>query len=186
MYLGLDLGTSGIKAVLLDNQGALIDQASEALTVATPQPNWSEQNPEDWWQATLSVVAQLKQAGHELQQVQALGLSGQMHGATLLDKNGTVIRPCILWNDGRSFPQCQTLMAAHPELMERSGNLAMPGFTAPKIQWVRENEPENFSRIAKVLLPKDYHAVPTNRSVFQRLLRCGWDFVAESRHPSMG
>lgn len=156
MYLGLDLGTSGIKGVLLDHQGALIDQASAALTVATPQPNWSEQNPEDWWQATISVLMQLKQAGHELQQVQALGLSGQMHGATLLDQKGAVIRPCILWNDGRSYPQCERLMASHPELMERSGNLAMPGFTAPKIQWVREHEPENFARIAKVLLPKDY------------------------------
>lgn len=157
MYLGLDLGTSGLKGVVINEDGHVIAQESASLTVSSPHPTWSEQDPLTWWQACLDVIEQLHQR-LDLTKLKVIGLSGQMHGATLLDENHHVLRPCILWNDGRSFAQCQSLMATNPELVERSGNLAMPGFTAPKIQWVRENEPEIFAQIRHVLLPKDYLA----------------------------
>lgn len=157
MYLGLDLGTSGLKGVVIDDNGNLMAQESAELSVSSPYPMWSEQDPLSWWQACLDVVDQLQQR-LDLSKLKAIGLSGQMHGATLLDAQGDILRPCILWNDGRSQQQCQTLMEQCPEFVERSGNLVMPGFTAPKVQWVRENEPEIFSRLSHVLLPKDYLA----------------------------
>ncbi|UTW00395.1 xylulokinase [Marinomonas rhizomae] len=157
MYLGLDLGTSGLKGVVIDDNGNVLAQESVSLTVDSPQATWSEQNPLSWWQACKTVVQQLQQR-LDLSKLKALGLSGQMHGATLLDAQGNVLRPCILWNDGRSQAQCEALMAQFPELIERSGNLYMPGFTAPKIRWVQENEPEIFTNLAHVLLPKDYLA----------------------------
>lgn len=157
MYLGLDLGTSGLKGVLVDAQGQLLAQETVALTVESLRPLWSEQQPESWWQACEKIIAKLQQ-NYDLASLQAIGLSGQMHGATLLDKEGKVLRPCILWNDGRSQQQCLTLMAECPDFLERSGNLAMPGFTAPKILWVKEHEPEIYAQLAHVLLPKDYLA----------------------------
>lgn len=154
MHLGIDIGTSSVKAVIADPSGAVLDQASVSLTVSRPQPLWSEQNPADWWAATKRAVIGLKP---ELRsQVRAIGLAGQMHGATLLGEAGRVLRPAILWNDGRSAAQCTALEAALPDLGQITGNRAMPGFTAPKLQWVRENEPEIFAATAKVLLPKDY------------------------------
>ncbi|MEQ1641700.1 MAG: FGGY family carbohydrate kinase, partial [Novosphingobium sp.] len=154
MYLGIDIGTSSVKAVIADSSGTVLDQASAALTVSRPNPLWSEQNPADWWAATKRAVTGLKP---ELRsQVRAIGLAGQMHGATLLGEAGRVLRPAILWNDGRSAAQCTALEAALPDLGQITGNRAMPGFTAPKLQWVRENEPEIFAATAKVLLPKDY------------------------------
>lgn len=155
MYLGLDLGTSGLKAVVIDDEGGVIAQESVSLSVTNPHPTWSEQDPLSWWQACIDVLALLSQR-LDLSRLKSLGIAGQMHGATLLDKQGDVLRPCILWNDGRSQAQCEALMSNYPELTERSGNLAMPGFTAPKVQWVRENEPEIFAKLAYVLLPKDY------------------------------
>lgn len=155
MFLGLDLGTSGLKGVIINATGQVLAQASQALTVSTPQATWSEQDPEDWWQALLEVCKQLSER-IDLGQVEALGLSGQMHGATLLGKQGQVLRPCILWNDGRSKAQCDAIMEAHPELLELSGNLAMPGFTLPKILWLKQHEPAVYQAIDKVLLPKDY------------------------------
>ncbi|SBS32352.1 Xylulose kinase [Marinomonas spartinae] len=155
MYLGLDLGTSGLKGVLIDDKGDVVAQESVSLSVNSPHPTWSEQDPLSWWQACIDVLGLLGQRV-DLGQLKAIGISGQMHGATLLDKQGDVLRPCILWNDGRSQAQCSALMANYPSLTERSGNLAMPGFTAPKVQWVREHEPEIFAQIAYVLLPKDY------------------------------
>lgn len=154
MYLGLDIGTSGVKAVLVDDAQNIVDQATAPLTVNRPQALWSEQNPMDWWEATTAAVKQLdefKRSG-----VKAIGLSGQMHGATCVDKSDKVIRPAILWNDGRSGAECLGMMAEMPELTGITGNLAMPGFTAPKIEWMRTYEAENFVKIAKVLLPKDY------------------------------
>lgn len=160
MFLGLDLGTSGVKAVVIDEAGALIATHSASLEVANPHPLWSEQNPEDWWAATLAAVAGLKQQlGDQLDSLRAIGLAGQMHGATFLDEQGQVLRPCILWNDGRSADQCAELEAAIPDFHQRSGNLAMPGFTAPKAMWVAQHEPEVFARTRKILLPKDYLAL---------------------------
>jgi len=157
MYLGIDLGTSGVKVILLDDNDTLIAQASAPLEVSIPQPLWSEQNPSHWWQATNEAIATLKNKyPHELLAVQAIGLSGQMHGATLLDDNNDIIRPAILWNDGRSEGQCTEIEKRAPNSRNITGNIAMPGFTAPKLLWVAQNEPELFARIKKVLLPKDY------------------------------
>lgn len=155
MYLGLDLGTSGLKGVVVDDNGNVIAQETVELSISTPNPTWSEQDPSSWWQAYLEVI-ELLQKRLDLNRLKAIGVSGQMHGATLLDVHGEVLRPCILWNDGRSQQQCIALMAQHPDLVERAGNLIMPGFTAPKVQWVRENEPEIFAQLSHVLLPKDY------------------------------
>jgi xylulokinase len=157
VWLGIDLGTSGVKAVLLDAGDDLVAQASAPLSVSRPRPQWSEQSPADWWAAAEAAVAGVRaQAGAAWQAVAGVGLSGQMHGATLLDAGDAVLRPAILWNDGRSAAQCAALEAAEPCSREITGNLAMPGFTAPKLLWVREHEPEIFARVRRVLLPKDW------------------------------
>jgi xylulokinase len=154
MYLGLDIGTSGVKAVIVAADGAVLAQASAPLAVSRPQPLWSEQDPADWWAgceaAVLGLPADLR-AG-----VEAAGLAGQMHGATLLGADDRVLRPAILWNDGRSHAECAELEKREPASRAITGNLAMPGFTAPKLEWVRQHEPELFAQVAAVLLPKDY------------------------------
>lgn len=155
MYVGIDLGTSGIKVILLNANDQVIDSASAPLTVSRPQPLWSEQEPAHWW-AALQQCLDVLSARHDLSAVKAIGLAGQMHGATLLDSQHQVLRPAILWNDGRSFAECQQLTERLPELSDITGNLAMPGFTAPKLLWLRAHEPDIFARIAMVLLPKDY------------------------------
>ncbi|MBD1566507.1 xylulokinase [Vibrio sp. S12_S33] len=155
MFIGIDLGTSGVKVVLLDDKDIILGSETSALSVCRPYPLWSEQSPQDWWQATDDAIVKLGQI-HDLSKVQAIGLSGQMHGATLLDQKGEVLRPAILWNDGRSFEACQLLEKMVPESRDITGNIMMPGFTAPKIKWLQRNEPDCFKKIAKVLLPKDY------------------------------
>jgi xylulokinase len=155
--LGLDLGTSELKALLMAVDGAVLATAHAPLTWRQPHPGWAEQDAQDWWQATVFACAQLQaSAPQALAGVRAIGLSGQMHGATLLDAAGHVLRPCMLWNDTRSAAQCEALTRDCPRLHEIAGNLAMPGFTAPKLLWVREHEPEIFERVATVLLPKDW------------------------------
>jgi xylulokinase len=154
MYLGIDVGTSAVKAVLIDADDRPVAQASAPLTIQRPHPGWSEQDPEQWWQGTLSAVAQLPAAAR--QAVRSIGLSGQMHGATLLGSDARVLRPAILWNDGRSERECRQLESAEPALRSIAGNAAMPGFTAPKLLWVRQHEPAVFAQIGCVLLPKDY------------------------------
>ncbi|PTT77945.1 xylulokinase, partial [Pelomonas sp. HMWF004] len=157
MFLGIDLGTSEIKLLLLDEQHHIVATTGVALTVQRPQPLWSEQDPAAWWAALDAGMVKLKaEHGAALAQVRGIGLSGQMHGAVTLDAADRVLRPAILWNDGRSGPQCAEMMAACPELPAITGNLAMPGFTAPKLAWMRQHEPELFGRVAKVLLPKDW------------------------------
>ena len=159
--LGIDIGTSGVKMALVDHAAdggeRVLGSASEPLTVQRPHPGWSEQDPGSWWQATLTCGDALR-ASHaaSMADVAAIGLSGQMHGATLLDRRGDVLRPCILWNDGRSAAQCTAFEAEWPESRAVTGNVAMPGFTAPKLRWVRDHEPAIFDRIATVLLPKAY------------------------------
>ena len=157
MYLGLDLGTSELKGLLLADDHRIVGVARAALTVSRPRPLWSEQAPAQWWAALEAVMAALRAShGAALAAVRAIGLSGQMHGAVLLGERDEVLRPAILWNDGRSAAQCDALAAALPRLADIAGNLAMPGFTAPKLLWVREHEPELFARVRRVLLPKDW------------------------------
>ncbi len=154
MYLGIDVGTSSVKAILMDEAGCVVEQATAALSVSRPKALWSEQDPTDWWSATNSAVSDLDlQRRH---QVKAIGLSGQMHGATLLGADNQALRPAILWNDGRSSAECAALEANITGLGQITGNRAMPGFTAPKLAWVRAHEPEVFAQVKTVLLPKDY------------------------------
>ena len=155
MYIGIDLGTSGVKVALLNAQGEVAAIGSAPLQVSRPHALWSEQDPESWWLATDQAMQALAQQ-HALSEVKAIGLSGQMHGATLLDNAHRVLRPAILWNDGRSGEQCRELEQRVPASRQITGNLMMPGFTAPKLLWVRQHEPDIFQRVAKVLLPKDY------------------------------
>jgi len=154
MYLGIDIGTSSVKAILADDNGDVIECASSPLSVSRLRTLWSEQDPTDWWSATNNAVSALDLRRRRA--VKAIGLSGQMHGATLLSSDHRLLRPAILWNDGRSAEQCASLEADISDLGQITGNRAMPGFTAPKLQWVRENEPDVFEQIRTVLLPKDY------------------------------
>jgi len=157
LYLGIDLGTSELKVVLVDSGQRLIATARSELRAQRPQPLWSEQDPAAWWQAVEAALADLRRrAPRELAEVAAIGLSGQMHGAVLLDAGGRVLRPAILWNDARSGAECAELERRAPDLRRITGNLAMPGFTAPKLLWVARHEPAIFRATAKVLLPKDY------------------------------
>lgn len=155
MYIGIDLGTSGVKAILLNEQGDVVASHTEKLTVSRPYPLWSEQDPEQWWSATDRAVKALG-LQHSLREVKALGIAGQMHGATLLDEQQNILRPAILWNDGRCGEECVMLENQVPQSRAITGNLMMPGFTAPKLLWVQRHEPEIFNQIDKVLLPKDY------------------------------
>lgn len=152
--LGIDLGTSAVKALLLEGD-RVVGTAQAPLAVSRLHPGWSEQDPEHWWAATCECLDALA-AAHPtaLRAVRAIGLAGQMHGATLIDATGHTLRPCMLWDDGRSAAQCVQLEAAVPSLRSIAGNAAMPGFTAPKLLWVREHEPRVFARIHRVLLPK--------------------------------
>lgn len=155
-WLGLDLGTSGVKALLIDEAGRALGAAEAGLTVSRPHPGWSEQDPADWIAATEAALDALKaKHGAALAAVRGIGLSGQMHGATVLDVEDKPLRPCILWNDVRSHAEAARL-DADPRFRAITGNIVFPGFTAPKLLWMREHEPEIFARIRKVLLPKDH------------------------------
>ncbi|BBS89082.1 xylulose kinase [Aeromonas caviae] len=157
MYLGIDLGTSEVKALVINENNDIVATHSAPLSIQRPHPHWSEQSPQEWWDATDTLMSMLREkCGQHWQAIKAIGLSGQMHGAVLLDSNDDVIRPAILWNDTRSAEECAELEEIAPELHQVAGNLAMPGFTAPKLLWVRRHEPENFKRTDTVLLPKDY------------------------------
>ena len=153
MFIGLDLGTSGLKGILIDDKQRVLAEATAPLTVQRPHDGWSEQAPTDWIAAAESVMDAL--AAHGLAKVQGIGLSGHMHGATLLDAADEVLRPCMLWNDTRSADEAADL-DADPMFRRISGNIVFPGFTAPKVDWVRNHEPALWAKIAKILLPKDY------------------------------
>jgi xylulokinase len=153
MYIGLDLGTSGLKGVLIDEDQTVLAEATAPLTVSRPAEGWSEQAPSDWIRAAEAVFDQLSAKG--LGSVRGIGLSGHMHGATLLDAGDDVLRPCILWNDTRSYEEAAEL-DGDPMFRRLTGNIVFPGFTAPKLDWVRKHEPRVWERVAKVLLPKDY------------------------------
>lgn len=157
MYLGIDLGTSGVKLVLLDDSHRVVAAADAPLDASHPQPLWSEQDPRSWWQALEHAIAKLRaNASGPWAAVHAMGLSGQMHGAVVLDARQRVLRPAILWNDGRAFRECAELERAQPRSRAITGNLAMPGFTAPKLLWLRRHEPAVFAQVRTVLLPKDW------------------------------
>ncbi|HHX71878.1 MAG TPA: xylulokinase [Clostridiales bacterium] len=157
--LGIDIGTSGTKTVLFDTSGRPVCDALAEYPLYQPYPGWAEQNPDDWWNATVETVhSVLERSGVLPSEVASIGLSGQMHGLVLLDKNGKVLRPAILWCDQRTAPQAQTLTDrfTRERLIAITGNPAVTGFTASKILWVQENEPEVFAKCAQILLPKDY------------------------------
>jgi xylulokinase len=157
--LGIDVGTSGTKALAVADDGRILAVASAAYPCAHPKPLWSEQDPEDWWQATVKAVrGVVKQARLKPADVAAIGLSGQMHGSVFLDKSGSVVRPAILWNDQRTAAECEEIESragGRAKLIQMVANPALTGFTAPKILWLRNREPRNFARTVKVLLPKD-------------------------------
>ncbi len=154
MYLGIDIGTSAVKAVLVDEAGALVGESRAPLNISRPHPLWSEQAPADWWAAVNTAVGQLDKGPRR--QVRAIGLTGQMHGAVLLDRSRRVLRPAILWNDGRCAIECEELLEREPRAHALTGNPILPGFTAPKLVWVRKHEPEVWRDLDLVLLPKDY------------------------------
>ena len=157
MFLGIDLGTSEVKLLLLSESHRIVGVAGEKLSISRPKPGWSEQDPAEWWEAAGRAAARLRAAEPQaFAAIRAIGLSGQMHGATLLDAGDRVLRPAILWNDTRADVECAELTARFPALPDIAGNLAMPGFTAPKLVWVARHEPHVFARTASVLLPKDY------------------------------
>ncbi|HET9598850.1 MAG TPA: xylulokinase [Anaeromyxobacteraceae bacterium] len=157
MFLGIDVGTSEVKAVLAGEDGAVVGTAGAPLAVSRPHPRWSEQAPEAWWEATLQAIDRLREAhAAGVAAVRGVGLSGQMHGATLLDGADRPLRPVILWNDVRSGEECRELVSREPRTLDITGNLAMPGFTAPKLLWVAKHEPDVFAQVRSVLLPKDY------------------------------
>ena len=156
MYLGVDLGTSGLRAVLMDERGSIIASQESQYDVSHPHAGWSEQNPQNWIDACKICIDNLQTShARELRTLRAIGLSGQMHGATLLNAAGEALRPCILWNDTRSSAQA-TRLDKTSGVRDLSGNIVFPGFTAPKLLWVEESEPEIFRQTATVLLPKDY------------------------------
>jgi xylulokinase len=157
--LGIDVSTTGVKALIIDQAGRVIASATTEQPLSTPKPLWSEQDPADWWKGAISSVHQaLAEGGLNGEDIAAVGLTGQMHGLTLLDENNQVLRPAILWNDQRTAAQCEEIRArvGKERLIQLTGNDALTGFTAPKILWVRENEPDIYRRSRHVLLPKDY------------------------------
>jgi xylulokinase len=157
MYLGIDLGTSEVKVLLIDQRQSVVASARAALAISRPLPQWSEQDPADWWHATRTAIAAIARSHpRELAALRGIGLSGQMHGTVLLDAAGQVLRPAILWNDTRAGAECAELERRVPLLRQITGNLAMPGFSAPKLLWLATHEPALLRRTAKVLLPKDY------------------------------
>src|SRR5580698_5676912 len=159
-FLGMDVGTSGTRAVLVDEQGRVVSSASEEhAPFRTPHPGWAEQDPEDWWRAALIAIrAAIAAAPEQKQPIYGVGLTGQMHGAVLLDKDGIVLRPSLIWCDTRTQPECDWLTAeiGYDRLIELTCNPALPNFTLTKLLWVKEHEPEIFSRTAHILCPKDY------------------------------
>ena len=156
-FIGIDLGTSAVKLLLVDAAGKICSTVSRDYPLFFPHPGWSEQNPEDWWTAVQDGLKELT-AGIDVNDVAGIGCGGQMHGLVILDGNDNVIRPAILWNDGRTYKEVEYLngVIGKQKLSDLTANIAFAGFTAPKILWVQKNEPENFKRIAKIMLPKDF------------------------------
>jgi len=159
MLLGIDISTTGAKALIIDDKGNVISSVTTPLSLSTPRPLWSEQDPYDWWEGIkISIRSALEDAQLSGLEIKSIGMTGQMHGLVLLDEAGKVLRPAILWNDQRTGPQCDQIrkIFGKEEFIRITGNDALTGFTAPKILWVKENEPEIYKKTCKILLPKDY------------------------------
>ncbi|MFZ5828150.1 MAG: xylulokinase [Bacillota bacterium] len=159
ILIGLDLGTSGVRVLAVDERGEVVAQAAREYPLAIPRPGWTEQEPADWWSGTAEALRSVTdQLGERTRKIAAVGLTGQMHGSVFLDGRGDVVRPALLWNDQRTVAECEEMhrRVGAERLMAITGNPALPGFTAPKILWLRNHEPEHFARTARVLLPKDY------------------------------
>ena len=159
LYIGVDLGTSSVKLLLMNGEGKIQKTVTREYPLYFPKPGWSEQNPEDWWKETLEGIKELT-SEYDKSQVAGISFGGQMHGLVILDENDQVIRPAILWNDGRTSKETDYLntVVGKKNLSTYTANIAFAGFTAPKILWVKENEPEHFNKIKKIMLPKDYIA----------------------------
>lgn len=159
LYIGIDLGTSAVKLLLMDGEGKIRNIVSREYPIYFPHPGWSEQKPEDWYEQTMIGIEELL-VGADKSQVAGISFGGQMHGLVILDREDNVIRPALLWNDGRTYEECDYLnnVIGKEKLSEYTANISFTGFTAPKILWVKNKEPENFARIAKIMLPKDYIA----------------------------
>lgn len=159
VYLGIDVGTSGTKTLAINDKGKILAEASQGYPCYYPQPLWSEQDPDEWWQATITTIRSvIKKAKLKPADVKSIGLSGQMHGSVFLDKSGNIIRRALLWNDQRTYEECEEIerrAGGRKKLIQLVANPALTGFTAPKILWLRNKEPKNFDKLAKVLLPKD-------------------------------
>lgn len=164
-FIGIDLGTSATKRLLVDETGTILSTVTKEYPLEFPKPGWSQQNPADWWKAVTEGIPELLN-GFDASLVAGIGCGGQMHGLVVLDKNDAVIRPAILWNDGRTAKQVDYLNneIGKEKLSSLTANIAFAGFTAPKILWMKENERSNFARIAKIMLPKDYIKEPLNKS----------------------
>ena len=158
-YIGVDLGTSSVKLILMEPTGDIVNTVSKTYPISFPKPGWSEQNPTDWYDKTCEGIKELIK-DIDKDKVAGISFGGQMHGLVILDENDNVIRPAILWNDGRTTKQVDYLNneIGKEKLSEYTANIAFAGFTAPKILWVKENEPDNFAKICKIMLPKDYLA----------------------------
>lgn len=159
LYIGVDLGTSAVKLLLMDENGKILNITSKEYPIYFPHPGWSEQNPVDWWNQSIEGIKELI-ADFDKSQIAGISFGGQMHGLVILDENDDVIRPALLWNDGRTFAETDYLnnQIGKDKLSEYTANIAFTGFTAPKILWIKNNEPENFAKIKKIMLPKDYIA----------------------------
>ncbi|MBR4083872.1 MAG: xylulokinase [Lachnospiraceae bacterium] len=159
LYVGIDLGTSAVKLLLMDGEGNIKNIVSKEYPLYFPNPGWSEQRPEDWYEQSMAGMKELLE-GFDKSQVAGISFGGQMHGLVILDKDDNVIRPALLWNDGRTFEECDYLnnVIGKEKLSEYTANISFTGFTAPKILWIKNKEPENFAKIAKIMLPKDYIA----------------------------
>lgn len=170
LFVGVDLGTSAVKLLLMDENGKIKNIVSKEYPLYFPHPGWSEQKPEDWFAQSMEGLKELLE-GFDKDQVKGISFGGQMHGLVALDKEDKVIRPAILWNDGRTAKQTDYLnqVIEKEKLSEYTANIAFAGFTAPKILWMKENEPENFAKIAKIMLPKDYLAYRLSGSFAQSI-----------------
>ncbi len=159
LYIGIDLGTSAVKLLLMDGEGNIKNIVSKEYPLYFPNPGWSEQKPEDWYEQSMAGMKELLD-GFDKSQVAGISFGGQMHGLVILDKDDNVIRPALLWNDGRTYEECDYLnnVIGKEKLSEYTANISFTGFTAPKILWIKNKEPENFAKIAKIMLPKDYIA----------------------------
>jgi xylulokinase len=159
LMLGLDLGTGGAKAGVIDRRGQVLSAATETYETRTPRPGWAEQDPEDWWRASARAISRaISCSGAEPSRIRGVGLSGQMHGSVFLDSAGRPVYPCIIWCDQRAAAQCEQIRESVGDdaLAALVGNPALAGFTAPKVLWLQEREPESFARVRTILLPKDY------------------------------